>query len=91
MFGINASGDIVGEWNSDIFGTTFHGFVLSKGQFITIDLPFAGSSDTQANDINAKGSIVGTWLDADGVPYGFLAEGPKFTSVDYPGAGGTTA
>jgi hypothetical protein len=55
---------------------------LSKGQFITIDLPFAGSSDTQANEFNAKGTL----LDADGVPHGFLAEGPKFTSVDYPGA-----
>ena len=70
---------------------TFHGFVLSEGQLITIDLPFAGSSDTQANDINAKRSIVGTWLDADGVPHGFLAEGAKFSSVDYPGAEGTTA
>jgi len=90
LFGINAQGDIVGGWDSDIFGTTVHGFVLTKGQFITIDVPFAGSSDTQANDINAKGSIVGTWIDADGVPHGFLADGAKFTSIDYPGSVGTT-
>jgi uncharacterized membrane protein len=83
-------GDIIGEWDSDIFGTTVHGFLLTKGQFITIDVPFTGSSYTVANDINAKGSIVGTWIDAGGVPHGFLAEGAKFTSIDYPGAVGTT-
>jgi probable HAF family extracellular repeat protein len=49
-----------------------------------------GSSYTTANDINAKGSIVGTWIDADGVPHGFLADGAKFTSIDYPGSVGTT-
>jgi len=38
------------------------GFVLTKGQFITIDVPFAGSSYAQANDISAKGSIVGIWV-----------------------------
>ena len=31
-------------------------------------MPFAGATSTQANDINVKGSIVGTWIDADGVP-----------------------
>lgn len=92
LFGINARGDIVGEWDSDIFGTTVHGFVLTKGQFITVDVPFAGDAAyTQANDINAKGSIVGTWIDTDGVSHGFLAEGAKFTSIDYPGSIGTTA
>jgi len=91
VFGINARGDIVGEWDSDIFGTIVHGFVLTKGKFTTIDVPFAGSSYTQANDISANGSIVGTWIDADGVtPHGFLAEGAKFTSIDYPGSVGTT-
>ena len=92
LFGINARGDIVGEWDTDIFETTFHGFVLTKGQFTTIDVPFAGATSTQANDISAKGSIVGTWIDSDGVtPHGFLAEGAKFTSIDYPGSVGTTA
>jgi uncharacterized membrane protein len=91
VYGINAQGDIVGEWDTDIFETTFHGFVLTKGQFFTIDVPFAGATSTQANDISAKGSIVGTWIDADGVtPHGFLAEGAKFTSIDYPGSVGTT-
>ena len=92
LFGINARGDIVGEWDTDIFETTFHGFVLSKGQFTTIDVSFAGATSTQANDINAKGSIVGTWIDADGVTsHGFLAEGAKFTNIDYPGSVATTA
>jgi hypothetical protein len=53
------------------------GFVLTKGQFITIDVPFVESSYAQANDINSKGSIVGTWVDADCVPHGFLAKASK--------------
>jgi uncharacterized membrane protein len=60
--------------------------VLSKGQFISFDVPFAGATLTQANDINAKGSIVGEWLDASGGIHGFLVEGAEFTSIDYPGA-----
>jgi uncharacterized membrane protein len=92
LYGINARGDIVGEWDSDVFGTTVHGFVLTKKrQFITVDVPFAGAIYTQVNAINAQGSIIGTWIDAGGVSHSFLAEGAKFTNLDYPGAVGTTA
>ena len=86
IFGVNNRGDIVGEWDTGVASTTGHGFVLSKGQFISFDVPFAGATITQANDINAKGSIVGEWLDASGGIHGFLVEGAKFTSIDYPGA-----
>ena len=89
--GINDRGDIVGSWDPGIISTTEHGFVLSKGQFISFDVPFAGATLTQANDINAKGSIVGEWFDASGVSHGFLAEGANITSIDYPGAAITTA
>jgi uncharacterized membrane protein len=34
---------------------------------------------------------VGTWIDADGVTHSFLAQGAKFTNIDYPSAAGTTA
>jgi len=89
--GINARGDFVGVWDTGLTSPIVHGFVFSKGQFISFDVRFAGATLTQANDINAKGSIVGEWLDASGGIHGFLAEGAKFTSIDYPDAAITSA
>ena len=54
-------------------------------------MPFAGATVTQGNDINASGSIVGTWVDASGGIHGFLAVGANFSSIDYPGAAFTSA
>jgi uncharacterized membrane protein len=89
--GINDRGDIVGEWDAGITSTTGHGFVLSKGQFTSFDVPFAGATATGGNDINALGAIVGSWLDSTGVIHGFLAVRGTFTSIDYPGAAQTSA
>ena len=50
-----------------------------------------GATLTQGNDINASGSIVGTWVDASGGIHGFLAVGANFSSIDYPGAAITSA
>jgi uncharacterized membrane protein len=91
ILGINARGDYVGVWDTSITSPTAHGFVFTKGQFISFDVPFAGATITQANDINASGSIVGVYIDASGGEHGFLAEGAKFTSIDYPGAALTSA
>jgi uncharacterized membrane protein (DUF4010 family) len=52
--GISDSGDIVGYYND---GTTFHGFLLSKGKFTGIQPP-ALDGDL-ARGINARGDIVG--------------------------------
>jgi len=41
---------------------------------------------TQANDINASGQIVGTYLEPSGAQHGFLAVGATFTTIDFPGA-----
>jgi probable HAF family extracellular repeat protein len=48
----------------------FHGFVLSKGVFTTVDFPDA--HETQVLSINAKGEIVGAYFDANGDQHGFL-------------------
>jgi probable HAF family extracellular repeat protein len=57
---INARGDIVGFY-VDTAGVQ-HGFLLSDGQYTTIDVPFAGARGTVANGINAEGEVVGTYL-----------------------------
>ena len=56
--GINSGGDIVGFYIA-VAGGPQHGFLLSKGQFSTLDFPLAGVRATVANGINAGGEIVG--------------------------------
>jgi probable HAF family extracellular repeat protein len=53
-----------------------HGFLLSHGQYTTLDDPSAGTGafqGTLAFGINASGKIVGNYTDANGVIHGFLA------------------
>ncbi len=62
--GINPAGDIVGSY-TDALGHS-HGFLLSKGQFTTIDVPgelagVGGTLPTGAAGINPAGDIVGTY------------------------------
>ncbi len=63
-FGINPAGDIVGTYTDAIGGQ--HGFLLSRGQFTTIDVPgplvgATGSLPTAARGINPAGDIVGSF------------------------------
>jgi uncharacterized membrane protein len=91
-FGINARGDIVGDYNGDQ-----HGYLLSKGKFTTIDFP--GASATAARGINSEGEIVGLYCLQGPVPtlcngtglHGFLLSKGVFTTIDVPGAAYTTA
>lgn len=64
-----------------------HGFVLSKGTFVTVDFP--GATGTSINGINDRGQIVGNYQDSDHFDHGFVARGARFMTVDYPGALGT--
>lgn len=58
---------------------------LAEGyRYVRIDFPDAVS--TEPMGINARGAIVGRYVDADGVPHGFLYENGEFTSIDVPGA-----
>jgi hypothetical protein len=70
-FGINAAGQIVGEYDG-------HGFLDVSGSFTTIDVP--GASSTGAHGINGAGQIVGVYTDSGGA-HGFLA-----TAVPEPSA-----
>jgi uncharacterized membrane protein len=90
VLGINARGDLVGSWNTGLT-SQIHGFVCSKGQCFSFDVPFPESVFTQADDINALGHITGIYINADGVPHGYLAVGSNFTKLDFPDSTGTTA
>jgi hypothetical protein len=49
-----------------------HGFLLDKGVFTTIDAP--GTSLTSVLDINNRGQMVGTYVDAGGTSVIFLCQ-----------------
>jgi uncharacterized membrane protein len=53
-----------------------HGFLLSDGQYTTLDVPNA--SDTEAYGINSSGQIVGAY---DGGAFGFLLSGGHYTTL----------
>src|SRR5262249_55108813 len=89
VLGINARGDFVGEWDSGVNSPIGHGFVCTKGQCFSFDVPFSATI-TQADDISALGHIVGVYVDVNGVLHGFLVVGSSFTSFDFPGATATS-
>ena len=66
----------------------FHGFLLSDGDFTSVDVPAA--TRTGANGINARGDIAGRYV-ADGVSHGFLLSGGLFSTFDFPRASFTSA
>lgn len=96
--GINPGGDIVGAYVDALGGQ--HGFLLSSGQFTTIDFP--GAVATIANGISPSGDIVGNYTapvssaPVDSPAYcpaagstacikGFLYRKGKFSTVLVPG------
>jgi len=72
--GINSRGDIVSYYCAfepcSLENDSRHGFLLSNGEFTTIDFP--GGHATAAFGINARGDIVGPYNDASGTGHGFL-------------------
>jgi uncharacterized membrane protein len=57
--------------------------------YTTFDVP--GAVSTIASGINARGDIVGTYIDASGRRHGFAQRDGIITTIDYPGAAGTEA
>src|SRR5438270_4968393 len=66
-----------------------HGFLLSGGNFSTIEP--TGATTSFAKGINDSGRIVGQYTDAGGTDHGFLFSGGTFTPIDVPGAQATSA
>ena len=76
-----------------LFGTVLNtrasGALVPSYSFTTINVP--GATNTQANGINNRGEIVGSFTDATGT-HGFIYSAGTFTTINVPGAtGGTEA
>ncbi len=79
---VGARKEIVGSY-ADSNGT-YHGFLLHKGVYTTLDDPKAGSGPQQgtwADGIDPQGDIVGGYLDSDAVYHGFLLHKGVYTDV----------
>ena len=68
-----------------------HGYLKNGATLTTIDVPFAGATNTAARGINDAGQVVGSYSDASGGVHGFLKDGATFTPIDIPGASYTAA
>lgn len=75
---MNPSGEIVGTYVDTNVKT--HGFLMTGGEFFSIDFPAQGVKRTQAFGINPQGDVVGLYVDAAGATHGFL-----LTRTRHPG------
>jgi uncharacterized membrane protein len=80
---------IVGTYNDRTTGKS-HGrsYVLVGTTFTPFDVP--GSSSTAALDINAAGTIVGSY-EVNGINHGFVRERDVYTTLNVPSAVSTSA
>src|SRR5215218_3304798 len=44
------------------------------------------SAYTEASGVNSLGQVVGTYIDASGIPHGFIYQNGSYITVDYPAA-----
>jgi probable HAF family extracellular repeat protein len=79
--GINASGDIVGEYQPS--PVLINGFLLRGGTYTTLADPLATQHFTEASGINNAGQIVGIYTAGNG-NHGFLLSGGTYTTIDDP-------
>jgi uncharacterized membrane protein len=88
--GIDPRGDIVGRYCVNTppqcanGNRNAHGFLLSRGEFTTIDVP--GALETHAYKINARRQILGSYLGPEGKSHLFLLSEGEFTTIDFPNA-----
>jgi probable HAF family extracellular repeat protein len=64
--------------------------MLSHGEYTTFDDPSAGTGagqGTNAFGINARGQVVGMYLDSSNVMHSFLCSGAQYTTIGPPNAG----
>ena len=69
---LNPDGDIVGRYT--LAGVS-HGYLLSAGQFTTIDFP--GALNNAVREINPRGDVLGDYNYTIGEDHGFLLSREK--------------
>jgi hypothetical protein len=83
-YSVNDYGKIVGDYIDD--SGVFHSYILDRGQFIPLDVPFAGAMGTASPAVNNAGEIVGLWSDSAGNTHNYTLIAGTFKSFDVPGA-----
>jgi len=89
---IDNRGQIVGIYSNQSTPSTgatgvVHSFLLSHGQYTTLDDPNAGTAANQgtfAEGINNRGQITGYYVDAEGATHGFLLSHGQYTTLNDP-------
>ena len=82
--GINDYGAIVGSYDT-IAGR--HAFMLSRGRFRRLTVPFAGADRfALAGTINNLGQVLGAYQDVTGSLHGFLISDGESVTINAPGA-----
>jgi len=92
-YGINRSGAAVGvAGGGEINGPSNVAAWIwdpSSQSYSFFAVPGAAQYSTYANAVNDKGQVVGTFSDSNG-GHGFLKDGDTYTTIDVPGATGTS-
>lgn len=83
--GINNYGEIAGSYRMN--GGFNLAYIFKGGQFLPLDL---GATSSLAGKINNRGDVVGQYLGNDGLWHGYVYCRGVLTTLDYPGAIGTT-
>lgn len=84
---LNNKGTIVGSYLIDSSGN-YRAFSYENGNFTDVGPTFCTMYNAAAG-INDNGEIVG-WCNSNGVVYGWLWDGKKYTKLAYPGANNFT-
>lgn len=85
-FNLNDQGTIVGVYLTDTAGDV-RGFSYQNGKFTDVGAEACeGSIESGSYGINDKGDIVGFCTDSSNVVHGYLWNGKKYISLNYPGA-----
>src|SRR6516164_3222373 len=87
-FGVNDTDQIVGGYQN---GSGLHGFLLSGGQYTTLD-DLLATNGTAARGINDAGQIVGSYRTSSTATgtHGFLLTGGQYITLDDPMANGVS-
>jgi probable HAF family extracellular repeat protein len=85
--GGNDAGVYVGDY-LDTDGFTRLGYEGKAGKYLSdFKLPkLKGVTSTNPRQINNNGVVAGGYIDSTGIQHGFVLDGKKLTSFDYPGS-----
>ena len=86
--GLNAGGEVVGDYDDGVGGAFV--FTFLGGTFQKVTTP-PGVTYMRAVGINDAGMIAGNYIDSNGRFLAFIRDGDTFTPIDHPGATGVYA